>query len=266
MPPDSPAALRGPCLLPGALLLRRDARTLQVGTSPGVLVRDRPGLVRVLRLLDGATDLDRLAALVARDVPEFLDDLPATLDRLVASGAVTSPGPPAPRARIAVRHDRSTATFAALLIDAFGPPPVDPDLEILVTGGEPARSTFENLVAGGVVHLPVVLDERRVRVGPLVAPGATPCLGCLDAQLVSGDPAWAALLPQFERPRLLPQVLARGVLYRAAAEVVHQIDCLRDDRRPPTVGHVISVGPGPADVELRDVPFAAGCACRLLAA
>ncbi|GAA3545212.1 hypothetical protein AFL01nite_15780 [Aeromicrobium flavum] len=264
--PPAPAAARGPCLLPGAMLLRRDVRTLQVGTSPGVLVRDRPGLVRVLRLLDGSLDLPRLAALVARDVPEFTDDLGATLDRLIVSGAVIAPSPAAPAARIAVRHDRSTASLAALLLDVFGPPPTDPDLEILLTGGEPPRSTFENLVAAGVVHLPVTLDERRVRIGPLVAPGATPCLGCLDAHVIAADPGWSALLPQFERSRLLPQALPLGVLYRAAAEVVHQVDCLRLDRRPPTVGHVVSVGPGPADVDLRDVPFAADCACRLLLA
>jgi len=256
----------GPRLLPGALLLRRDARTLQVGTSPGVLIRDRPGMARLLRLLDGSLSPDRLSAVVARSVPEFTDDLGATLDRLIASGAVIAPEPALLSPTVAVRHDRSTSAFAGLLLDGFGPPGGDPDLEILVSGGEPARSAFETLVAAGVAHLPVVLDERRVRIGPLVAPGDTPCLGCLDADLTAADPAWAALLPQFERARLLPQALPLWLLHRAAAEVMRQVDQLRHGLRPAAVGHVVSVGTESPEVEVRAVPFAASCVCRLLAA
>ncbi|MCL3838868.1 hypothetical protein [Aeromicrobium duanguangcaii] len=256
----------GPRLLPGALLLRRDARTLQVGTSPGVLVRDRPGLARLLRLLDGSLSVDRLRPVVERRVPEFTDDLGATLARLIASGAVIAPEPALHSPTVAVRHDRSSSAFAGLLVDGFGSPPDDPDLEILVSAGEPARSAFEDLVTAGVVHLPVVLDERRVRIGPLVAPGDTPCLGCLDAQLTTADPAWAALLPQFERVRLLPQALPLWLLHRAAAEVMRQVDCLRRGLRPPAVGHVVSVGSEAPEVEVCTVPFATTCVCRLLAA
>lgn len=264
--PADRARSRGPRLLPGALILRRDAHTLQIGTSPGILVRDRPGLGRVLRLLDGSLTVGRLGALVARDVPEFTDDLPDTLSRLVAAGAVVRPADGDQGASIAVRHDRSTAGFASMLTDALGPAPIDPDLEVLVSAGEPARSTFETLVSADVVHLPVVIDEHRVRIGPLVAPGVTPCLGCLDALLVAGDPGWAVLVPQFERPRLLPSALPLGQLYRAAAEVIHQVDRLRAGERPVTIGHVLSVGTDPHETDLRHVPFARDCPCRLLAA
>jgi len=262
----APSPIRGPRLLPGALLLRRDARTLQVGTSPGVPVRDRPGLARVLRLLDGSLPLPVLAELVARDVPEFADDLHAVLRELGAAGAVLDPVSAPPSPRVAVRHDRSTPDFAALLIDALGPVPAEPDLEILVSAGEPGRSTVEHLVGAGIAHLPVVLDERRVRIGPLVVPGATPCLGCHDAHRAAADPGWRALIPQFERGRLLACGLAPGVLLRAAAEVLHQVHCLRNGARPPALGRVVSVT-SPHDVpEVEDVPFATDCACRLLAA
>ncbi len=263
---DDRSAALGPRLLPGALLLRRDAHTLQVGTSPGIAIPDRPGLGRLLRRLDGTLPWEKLTGVIAQDIPEFTDDVTDTLTRLVAAGAVvaaeSAPLPP----RVAVRHDRSTSAFAKLLTTALGNSALQPDIEVLVSAGEPARSAFEVLVSARVAHLPVVVNESRVRIGPFVAPGATPCLGCLDVLLTSWDPAWAVLVPQFERPRLLPVTLPASVLLRAAAEVAHQLESLQGGNRPPTVGRILSIGPGQSDVDLRDVPFATQCPCGLLAA
>lgn len=268
MPSDSsfPAGrLLGPQLLPGALVLRRDARTLQIGTGPGVTIRDRPGLGRVLRLLDGSLPLPLLARTVARDVSEFTDDLTDTLTRLVAAGAVVAP-PAEPVPRVAVRHDRSTSQFARLLRDGLGPPAIEPEVEVLVSAGEPARSTFEVLVAAGIAHLPVVLGEGRVRIGPFVVPGTSSCLGCLDALLTSFDPAWAALVPQFERTRLLPVGLPPRLLLQAAAETINQVECLLRGQRPSTLGRTLALGPEHGDADLRAVPLAGACSCGLLAA
>ena len=77
-----------PSLRPGAPLLRRDATHLQIGTSPGVVLADRPGLMGLLRLLDGVRDVDRIALLADRDVPELRADVPRLLDELRAVGAV----------------------------------------------------------------------------------------------------------------------------------------------------------------------------------
>jgi hypothetical protein len=59
----------------------------------------------------------------------------------------------------------------------------DPQLLLVVSCGEPARAVFEEAHRHGVSHLPVVLDEDRVRVGPVVIPGVTPCMTCLDLHL-----------------------------------------------------------------------------------
>lgn len=262
---DSPDPGPGPRLLPGALVLRRDARTLQIGTGPGVVVRDRPGLGRVLRMLDGSLPLPRLTAQVRRDVPEFTDDVAETITRLVAAGAVVLPSPAAPP-RVAVRHDRSSGDFAAWVSDGLGPPALDPEVEVLVSAGEPARTPFEVLVSAGIPHLPVVLGEHRVRLGPFVVPGRTPCLRCLDDLLTGDDPAWAGLLPQFERSRLLPVSLPPALLLRAAAETIAQVEAHLAGERPPTAGRVLALGPAHGDVDERRVPFSAACACSLLAA
>lgn len=65
--------------------------------------------------------------------------------------------------------------------------PPDPDLLLVVSCGEPARAVFDEAHRHGISHLPVVLDEDRVRVGPVVGPvvipGLTPCVTCLDLHI-----------------------------------------------------------------------------------
>jgi len=60
-----------------------------------------------------------------------------------------------------------------------------------------------------VPHLPVLFSDTEVRIGPLVEPGAGPCLTCLDLEHVDADPAWPAIASQLllrtaptETPRL----------------------------------------------------------------
>ncbi len=48
----------------------------------------------------------------------------------------------------------------------------------------------------GVPHLPVVVGDGRVRLGPLVVPGVGPCLQCLEYGTADDDPAWPAIAAQ----------------------------------------------------------------------
>ena len=75
-----PVTLR-PTIRPGAPLLRRDATHLQVGTSPGIVIDDRPGLRSFLRFLDGVRDVERLRVLARTDVPELEADVDDVLGR-----------------------------------------------------------------------------------------------------------------------------------------------------------------------------------------
>ena len=47
-----------------------------------------------------------------------------------------------------------------------------------------------------VPHLPVVVSERAVTVGPLVEPGDGPCLYCVQLARLDADPAWLAVATQ----------------------------------------------------------------------
>ncbi len=101
-----------------------------------------------------------------------------------------------------------------------------PDLTILVgrTGPElPAR-----LVRDRVPHLAVLASEAIGVVGPLVIPGKTACLRCLDYVRAANDPSWPLILAQLSTRRAEPPacdaVLAMAVAAQAAAQALTAID------------------------------------------
>jgi hypothetical protein len=47
-----------------------------------------------------------------------------------------------------------------------------------------------------VAHLPVILGDTEVVIGPLVEPGRTACLLCLQLHQTDADPAWPAIATQ----------------------------------------------------------------------
>ncbi|MCJ7858049.1 TOMM precursor leader peptide-binding protein [Corynebacterium kalidii] len=69
---------------------------------------------------------------------------------------------------------------------------------LVVLAGQlfPPQDVTRRLMAQGVPHLPCGVVDGRVVVGPLVLPGTTPCLTCLDTQLLSEDPEWRLIRAQ----------------------------------------------------------------------
>jgi hypothetical protein len=288
-----------PVLRPGAPLLRRDATHLQVGTSPGIVVPDRPGLVALLRLLDGVRDVPRLSEAARARVPDLDGDVGSILRELCSVGAVVDASRWAlpvrglvdearhldllgidltaltrrPRFTLALHPDPSTRPLAhtarAVLADAgldvhdSG----DPDLVIVLSCGEAPRDVFEQLVARAVPHLPVVVDEDRVRLGPLVVPGVSPCVGCHDLHRGDWDRAWPALVPQLGRARVLTPP-ALGVLARhaAAVELAAEVLAYSDARPTRTAGRCLVIGPHHDDRTTWPIAFHHACGCGLLAA
>ncbi len=265
-----------PTIRPGAPLLRRNATHLQVGTSPGTVIEDRPGLRSFLLLLNGARDVDQLRRLVRSEVPELDDDVDDVLRPLLACGAVVD------ASRLPVRRPR----LGVALHDDHGGRPVthaighaladlglgsldasDPDLLIVVSCGEPSRAVFDQARRHRVSHLPVVIDENRVRIGPTVIPGVTPCLTCLDLHRTDWDHAWPALLPQLGRSRSsLAPMLPVPLRYAAAAEVTVEVQAVAAGSRPRTAGQVLALGPAHGARDAWPVAFHHGCTCALLPA
>lgn len=71
------------------------------------------------------------------------------------------------------------------------------DLVVVVDHHVARAGRADGLVADGVAHLSVVVRDTDALVGPLVLPGRTPCLRCLDLHRSDADPDWPAVLDQF---------------------------------------------------------------------
>jgi hypothetical protein len=290
-----------PALRPGAPLLRRDATTLQIGTSPGVVIADRPGLYALLRLLDGSRDVERLQAYARSSIPELDLTVADLMRELHALGVVFDASRwSAPQRRgldAEARHadlggndparlSARSAFRLAFRCDATSRPLVDatravlaqsgmhdldstdPHLLVIASCGEPARSVFERPTLDGLDHLPIVIDEDRVRIGPLVSPGRTPCVSCHDLHRTDWDPAWKALLPQFGHPTraLTPPALSAVAMHAAALELAVEVLAYCDGRPVRSVGQFLVVGPEHQQRSSWPLAFHHGCVCDLLSA
>lgn len=263
-----------PALPPGAVVLRRDARHLQVGTTPGVVVPDRPGLLVVLRLMDGARDVAQLTRLARPVAPDLAEDLPSVVGRMLAVGALVDGAatPTRPRLDVTVRSSpaaQDLATAVRTVVDSLDLAPSGPEgpgLVVIVTETEPARSLVEPCSRAGLPHLLVRADGARVRVGPLVVPGLSPCLTCQDLARSEQDPGWRALLPQLEERHLTIGSPAREPVTRwaAAASVGADVSDLASGRRPRAVGAVLVHEPGEHRPRLERLTFHHRCGCWLL--
>ncbi len=229
-------------LRPGAPILRRDGSTLQVGLDAPAraVLPDSPEVRRLLTALTtgtwqpprpgacppsvavavGRLQEARLLVAVAdrraRSRPGLLEATAAwsgpeaegrlrartDLDLLV----VGSPERTEPLVRLlaecglaARRSDRLEPPVAATE-PGQGPGP----LVVLVTPGEPHRGSVDVLVGSGLAHLLLWSRGGLPRVGPLVVPGATACLRCLDAHESQLDPRRALLLEQAARVDSVP--------------------------------------------------------------
>lgn len=261
-----------PSLPPGTTVVRRDVHHLQIGTDPGVLVRDRPGLVGLLRLLDGVRDVQQLTALAG---PEIAGEIPSVVTELLARGALVDARPPA-RARldVAVRCDPPTQQLAGTVraalreLDLAPAGTGGPSLHVHLSTGEPARSRIQPLAATGLAHLLISTAGPQVRLGPLVVPGISPCLTCLDLGQADQDPTWPVVVAQSEGPPIAigPAGVAATTRWAVAAAVARDVRALVAGRRPRSAGAVLLLGPDGEHETSRPVTFHHGCGCWLLGA
>lgn len=84
------------------------------------------------------------------------------------------------------------------------------DLVVLADNLSADPRLVRDLQSAGVPHLPVRVRDGCGLIGPLVIPGLTSCLTCVDLHRTDRDPAWPALAAQLrevvgsaDRPTLL---------------------------------------------------------------
>lgn len=160
------------------------------GDGAAVLERRRAAAVRVCGLgrLGAAVATTLAAAGVGR--LELVDDAPVTRHDVGPSGArLPDVGSPRVSAVARALHDVAPGVQTPPAGGAV-------DLVVLVEQHVTDPAAHRPLVTDAVAHLSVVAREASVLVGPLVRPGVTPCLRCLDLHRTDADPDWPTLAAQ----------------------------------------------------------------------
>jgi bacteriocin biosynthesis cyclodehydratase domain-containing protein len=146
---------------------------------------------------------------------------------------ITLPGDVAPAGLLPADEYRPRAAAAAEAIRRVAP-------DVDVTPLRPGQATFAVLVGPTapatlmahsygkrrLAHLAVSVRDGTVVVGPLVRPGNTPCLNCLDMHRRDRDPGWQAVAAELSNDAddaVEATTALAGAAY-AAAEVLAHID------------------------------------------
>lgn len=166
------------------------------GTDGGTSVLQRRARARVLVV--GAA---RLGVTVARLLAGAAVGLVEVEDETPVRAADTFPG-----AYAASHIGANRAVTARVLVAGDSPLPPDArphrlqrprwDLVVLAPEGPPDPRVAARLVRHRVPHLLVTVRETSGVVGPLVVPGHTACLHCLDLTRTARDRAWPSLAVQ----------------------------------------------------------------------
>lgn len=216
--------------------------------------------VRTVGLLgSGRVGLSAAVTLAAAGVGTVLveDDLPVSPADL-GVGGYTARDLGTPRRAAAARVLRDVAPG----VRTTAPARTRPDVMVLVEHGAAHALRARVLMSAGVAHLSVVVREADVVVGPLVRPGSSACLRCLDLHRTDADERWPAVAAQLAGPvsNLVvgeESVLAAIAGSLAAGQVLAQLD----GTDPGTLGAAFEVALPDAVPRLREWPVHPRCGC-----
>jgi len=142
------------------------------------------------------------------------------------------------------------------------PADVPPDLAVIVAHFAIAPAVYGRWARADVPHLPVVLGDRQVAVGPLVEPGRTACCYCLDLHRRDADQAWPAIATQLlGRDSGSEEGLAAGEVAALAARPVHRLLTTGEN---PLAAHQAVLDAATGRVSLRASRPHPLCGCRAL--
>jgi hypothetical protein len=190
------------------------------------------------------------------------------------------------------QHRAARSATTRLAVPAPGPQedpdadeniPTTPDLVVLVEHGAADARRAETFSSEDIPLLSVVVREASAVVGPLVLPGHSACLRCLDLHRTDLDAAWPVVMAQLtehrdDRPgvpeRHAEETVSAGLVASLAAlQVLHHLDGLptvggHDDApavgTPATVGATLTVQLPDGLTTLQDWQPHTECGCRWL--
>lgn len=215
----------------------RTPHSLQYGIDEPLAILDRVDAAheRMLDLLtvgtprNGLHSIGSLHGLTTREIDEFIEALAPVFEASSAASPTTTHAHPrvtlageSPTADALAHHLESGHISVTRIDDATEIEHIPTDLGIAVAHLVLEPSLHGAWLRRDIPHLPIVLGDRHVRVGPLIEPGLGPCLYCLDRYRSDADPAWPAIASQlWGRPSPLESdFLATEISVLAAAIVL----------------------------------------------
>ncbi len=225
-------------------LVWRDPYTMQLGTDPARAIVSVPdaSAERFLTALRTETARGALAAVAQQ---YGCDPMSAARTLRAAAPALTETTNPMPAATAIIGAHPAADAIVEMLAgesvdvrrlaadDASAVAAYDGDLSVVVAEHVIAPRVRSALTRSCVPHLPVVIGDGAVRIGPILDPDHGPCLHCLELRHAAADGAWPAIATQLLGRRAAPLTPYRVsvVATRAAAEV---LDFLTGPNRLPS--------------------------------
>ena len=202
------------------------------------------GLLRWLQTFRTPRELERRAA----DIGMTAADVGELIDALRGHGLLESEPPRSPlqvhlhgKGPVSDTMLGELAALDAVRVTAgtarsWSPSGRGVDLVVLADALSPDPVLVARLMRERVPHLPVVLRDGAGIVGPLVLPGAGPCLRCLDRARADADPGWPTLACQlFGRAGRASAQILRMTAAVAAQQVAAVAAGRWDAADPPDV-------------------------------
>ncbi len=178
----------------------RNHTEVQIGVDPA----------RIVLTIDTRERAHALSALIRGDTTDHIAELWGRddFDR-IAQALTTAISPPSTAATRTIIVEGPTASAHALAAtlrsaghhvamashtdqDFVG----QPGLAILTSSFTVSPLDYQRWMAADVPHLPVIFGEQSITVGPVIIPGVTACVSCIERHRSDADEAWTAIGPQ----------------------------------------------------------------------
>ncbi|MFT4086333.1 MAG: hypothetical protein QM658_04130 [Gordonia sp. (in: high G+C Gram-positive bacteria)] len=276
---DNHAYRQLPRLVEGTPVLARPDHRLHVGCDPGdALTLPLPpeaDAVAVARLLDDLRFPHTYAQIATRVRAAGVsrECFRGLLAALVAAGRAVDTASPPSLLRIRVVGEGLLARLIATGLHRSGHdvatgriPLGELDCQLLIAADglvvDPAVQAA--LMAERTPHLPIVVRDGVGAIGPLVLPGLTSCLRCVDERRCDADPLWPVLAAGLHRRH---DDATGSMIAATAALALQEVGDLAGRLATPAaepprlVGHVLELRASPARTLWSAVPPHPRCGC-----
>ncbi|MGO3328388.1 hypothetical protein [Gordonia sp. (in: high G+C Gram-positive bacteria)] len=259
-----------PVLVPGVPVLARGDSAVHVGCDPRSAIvlplgpeADAHAVVAVLQILRTPVSYRAIAKRVRA---AGLDSVAfrAMLDRLVIAGkAAVSAAPRAVAVHIPGCGDVATALSDALRRAGVHVDDADGGSGLVVVADQPIPdpAMVADLMASGTPHLSVHLRDGVGVIGPLVLPGSSTCLRCIDMYRADLDPQWPVLaalmsgVAGYASPAVLQATVA------IACTQIDEVTAAAPCGMPGTVGRTFEFADRPSRLSSHVVAPHTRCMC-----